>query len=167
VTRFGKYFLTGLLLIGLSSGFAIVMANQQYFVVADPSPAADFSPPPLPSPTPPAERPKPTPTPTPTVTKYSAEEIYHMIDSYSGQSGVNPNVIRHIAICESGFNPLAINGQYAGLFQFDALTWKNTRLLQHLDPNPSLRLDAVQAIQTAVYLVSTHRGTLWPNCYPK
>ena len=156
-----------------------MIGSQRTQRIADPSASADFSPPPLPSPTPariatqsvaggPTPRPKPTPKPTPTpeVTKYSSEEIYHLIDDLSGQLGVDPNVIRHIAVCESGFNPLSVNGKYAGLFQFDALTWRTNRQSLHLDANPALRLDAQEAIHTAVYLVSIRGGSAWPNCYP-
>lgn len=156
------------------------MANQQTQNIADPSPSADFSPLPLPSPTPtpppaggptptprPKPSPKPTPTSTPSVTKYSSEEIYHLIDSFSGQYGVDANVVRYIAVCESGFNPLSVNGKYAGLFQFDTLTWRTNRQTMRLDPNSALRLDAQEAIRTAVYVVSIRGGGAWPNCYPK
>lgn len=157
------------------------MANRQVVVIADPSPSINFSPPPLPSPVRIASpsvaggpTPPPSPkaseghsTPTPSVTKYSSEEIYHLIDSYSGQYGVDANVVRHIAVCESGFNPLSVNGKYAGLFQFDTLTWRTNRQSLHLDSNPALRLDAQEAIRTAVYVISVRGGSAWPNCYPK
>ena len=159
-----KYFWLGFGVAVVAAGAWIVMANQPTQSLADPSPLPSPTPTPNPTPTP---RPKPSPTPTPSVTKYSSEEIYHLIDSYSGQSGVDPNIVRHIAICESGFNPLAVNGKYAGLFQFDAMTWKNTRLKLQKDPNPVLRLDAQEAVRTAVYVISIRGGSAWPNCYPK
>lgn len=74
--------------------------------------------------------------------------------------------MRHIAICESGFNPFARNSTYAGLFQFDTTTWKNIRLGMKKDTDLNLRLNAEEAVQTAVYAVSIGDHALWPHCYP-
>lgn len=126
---------------------------------------------PTPTSTPiPTPRPRPTATPSPTpipVPKYSSEQIYHLIDQYAGEYHVDPNVLRHIAICETGFNPSAKNHIYAGLFQYDAPTWKAFRKLQGLDPDPDLRYNAQEAVRTTAYLLSQNRAYLWPNCTPK
>lgn len=89
-----------------------------------------------------------------------------MIDKYSVERGVDPNVIRHIAICESGFNPKAKRYIYAGLFQYDGATWKSYRKRMGENPDPDLRYNAEEAIKTTVYIVSLKRLYLWPNCAP-
>lgn len=168
-----KYFWLGFCAVIVYVSVWVVVVNQPPPSMADPSVSAGFSSLPLPSPTPTSLPALATPkalqagTPTPEVSKYSSEEIYHLIDSYSGQYGVDANVVRHIAICESGFNSLSVNGKYAGLFQFDTLTWRTNRQSLHLDFSPALRLDAGEAIRTAVYIVSTRGGGAWPNCFPK
>ena len=74
-------------------------------------PTATPTPTPLPTPTP---KPKPTPTIKPTPTpkpqpKYTSEQIYGFTERFGGQYGVDPNVLRHVALCESGFRPEARN----------------------------------------------------------
>lgn len=129
-----------------------------------PSPSPTLTPTPTPSPTP-----KPTNTPTPTTIpqpKFSSQEIQGFMERFAGQYGDDVNILRHIAVCESGFNPSSINGPYAGLFQFNKTTWKNNRLLMGEDTNPDLRLNAEESTQTAAYLISRGKRYLWPNCYP-
>lgn len=111
-----------------------------------------------------------TPTttlPTPTIIKTSSEEINRQIDSLGAKYKVDPNIIRHIAICESGFNPMAENYIYAGLFQFSPSTWSSYRSQMHLDQNPTLRYSSFDAIETAAYALSLGDSRIWPNCYPK
>jgi soluble lytic murein transglycosylase-like protein len=119
--------------------------------------------------------PSPTPTPVPTVTttpkppavqKYSSQQINSFIESFAGQYAVSSHVLRYIATCESSFNPLALKGKYAGLFQFDARTWKTFRVKIGEDSNPDLRFNAEEAVQTAAYALSQGRATIWPNCAP-
>jgi hypothetical protein len=131
-----------------------------------PSPTDIPTPIPLPTSTP---TPKPTRIPTPTPKpqpEFTSEQIYKMIDGYSAQRGVNPNVIRYIAICESGFNPKAGRNIYAGLFQYDGATWRSYRRMMGENPDPDLRYNAEEAIKTTVYIVSLNRLYLWPNCTP-
>ena len=132
------------------------------------SPSPTTTPSPIPTPT---TIPTPTITPTPVPThipqpQVSPEDIHGFMERFAGQYGIDVNVLRHIAVCESGFNPLAINALYAGLFQFNTSTWKNNRLLMGEDPNPDLRLNAEEATQTAAYLMSLGKFYLWPNCHP-
>lgn len=116
------------------------------------------------TPTPvPTKIPKPTTIPQP---KFSPEEIHAFIERFAAQYSVDPNVLRHIAVCESGFNPSVVNGPYAGLFQFSGITWKNNRLTMGEDTNTDLRFNAEEAIQTAADLISRGRKEIWPNCYP-
>jgi soluble lytic murein transglycosylase len=113
--------------------------------------------------------PIPTKIPTPTVVpqpKFSPEEIHAYIERFAAQYSVDPNVLRHVAVCESGFNPDAVNGPYAGLYQFSKNTWKNNRLSLGEDTNADLRFNAEEATQTAAYLISRGRKEIWPNCYP-
>jgi soluble lytic murein transglycosylase-like protein len=116
----------------------------------------------------PVSKKAPTPTPTTQIPKRaSSQEINELIGRYSSQYGLDPNVIRHIAICESGFNSSAVNKQYVGLFQFDETTWKNIRNETGDDNNPDLRFSALESIRTVTYEISKGKSGLWPNCVPK
>lgn len=107
-----------------------------------------------------------TPAPTPFYVSTSSGEINAFIDRFSAQYGIDPNVLRHIAICESGFNSGARNGTYIGLFQFGLITWRNIRREIGEDINPDLRFSAEESVQTAAYALSKGRVSIWPNCMP-
>jgi hypothetical protein len=107
-----------------------------------------------------------TQTPIPKIDVASSQEINGFIDLFAGQYGVNSNVLRHIAICESGFNPIATNGPYVGLYQFSAGTWNTYREKLGGNKNPDLRINAEEAVQTAAYIVSIGKSSIWPNCLP-
>ncbi len=114
--------------------------------------------------------PSPTLIPTPTTIPalaYTLEQIYHLMDDFAGQYGLGANTLRHMAVCESGFNPLSKTKIYGGLFQFDTQTWQTYRRKPSLDPDPDLRFDAREAVHTAAYMLSLHLSHLWPACYPK
>lgn len=135
-----------------------------------PSPIATSTPTPTPTseptltPTPrPTKKPTPTPVPQPT---FTSQQINEFIDRFSSQYGVDPNVIRHMAICESGFRPFAKKLSYAGLFQFGPITWRNLRIKLGEDPDPDLRFNAEEAVQTAAYALSVGIKNIWPNCMP-
>lgn len=144
--------------------------------IIDPSPTPTETPVPTetPSPTPtliptPTQTPAPTATPTPTPKpqpKFSSEEIQGFMERFAGQYGVDVNILRHIAVCESGFNPQAVNGPYVGLFQFNSTSWKNNRVPMGENPDPDLRYNAEEATQTAAYLISQGKYYMWPNCKP-
>lgn len=104
-----------------------------------------------------------TPPPQPT---FTSAEINGFIERFASQYGIDPNVLRHIAVCESGFNPMASNLGYAGLYQFGPTTWRNYRLALGEDPNVDLRFNAEEAVQTAAYAISLGKFHLWPNCKP-
>lgn len=127
-----------------------------------PSPTLTPSPTHTPAPLP-TKIPIPTSNPQPKVT---SQEIHALMERFAGQYGVDVNILRHIAICESGFRENAVNGPYAGLFQFAKITWKNARLEFGEDPDPDLRFNAEEAVQTASYLVAKGRRGIWPNCNP-
>lgn len=108
-----------------------------------------------------------TPSPTPlAVVPYTSQQINELINRFGGQYGVDPNIIRHVALCESGFNPAARNLIYGGLFQFSSSTWISFRNLMGEDTNAELRFNAEEAVQTAAYAISKGKGHIWPNCYP-
>lgn len=113
--------------------------------------------------------PKPTRVPTPTPKpqpQFTSQQIYEFTNQFGGQYGVDPNVLRYVALCESGFKPGAKNNIYRGLFQFDAATWKTFRRKMNADPDPDLRLNAKEAVATAAYTISQGYLRLWPNCRP-
>lgn len=126
---------------------------------------------PLASPTPQAvqsataktEKPSPTPVLQPI---FTSEQINGFIDRFAGQYGVSPHVLRHIAVCESGFDPEAYYVGYAGLYQFGSVTWKNVRVKMGEDPDVELRYNAEEAVQTAAYSLSLGNTKIWPNCAP-
>ena len=121
------------------------------------------SPSPIPSPTP-----KPTPKLIPTPVPYTPgpSEIDNLISRFSGQYGVDANLLKSIAECESEYNPLAVNKNYAGLYQFNPATWISNRASMGEDTNLDLRLSAEESIQTAAFVLSTRGGRVWPNCIP-
>ncbi len=147
---------------------------SEYYVAGDGSftddPSLEMTPSPTSSPTPePTETPSPTPVPTETPIPqpvFSSEEIHGFIERFAGQYGVDPNVLRHLAVCESGFNPLAANLNYAGLFQFSPNTWIKYRQLMGEDADIDLRLNAEESVQTAAYAYSIGNDGIWPNCAP-
>lgn len=152
--------------------------SQEYSIAEDGSLTLDPSSDPTITPSPisslapePTEIPGPTPSPTPTSTPipqpiFSSEEIHGFIERFAGQYGVDPNVLRHLAVCESGFNPLAEKLNYAGLFQFSPNTWIKYRQLMREDADVDLRLNAEEAVQTAAYVYSLGNDFIWPNCAP-
>jgi hypothetical protein len=141
-----------------------VLAEKTEAIIITPSPTESPTPTPSPSPSPkPTKKPTPTPVPQPT---FTSAEIYEFTNRFAGQYGVDPNVVRAIAICESGFRADAKYVKYVGIFQFDAPTWKNLRIKMGEDTNPDLRANAEEAVQTAAYAISIGKRYLWPNCNP-
>lgn len=123
---------------------------------------------PLPTPTPtltPTSKPKPTQTPVPQP-KFTSQQINEFIDRFAAQYSVSPDVLRYIALCESGFNPAAQQAGYGGLFQFGSVTWKNLRVKIGEDTGPNLRFNAEEAVQTGAYAISIGDSAIWPHCYP-
>lgn len=135
-----------------------------------PSPTPTSTPTPTPTPTPlPSATPIPTLTPTPTpvpLPPVSSEEIHRYIERFAGQYGVDPNVLRHIAQCESGYNPSSISLSYAGLYQFGPTAWTKYRNLLGEDASLDLRFNAEESVQTAAYVLHLNQGYIWPSCLP-
>lgn len=105
--------------------------------------------------------PRPTITPTPIE---PPENLRHLFDQYSGNYGIDKQILINIAWCESKFNPGAVNGPYLGLYQFHTDRWVTYRTQMGHDPNPDLRADANEAIKTAAYVISLGKLFMWPNC---
>jgi hypothetical protein len=156
-----KYFVNNTYVLGYSTDveFNIYPTNT-------PTPTPSPTPTPTLTPTPiPTNTPIPTPTSIPQP-DYSQEQIHVLIERFSGQYAIDPNVLRHIATCESRFNQKAINKYYAGLYQFSSTTWTNLRIEMGEDENADLRFNAEEAVQTAAYALSVGKGNIWPNCIP-
>ena len=166
-----KYLIAGsIILLGLEAVYFHLIRPQTLAVsTSSPTETPTFSPSPTPIATPmvtPTAVPTQTPEPIPTPTPVPPAQINALIDRFSAQYAVDPNVMRHIAICESGFNPLAVNGAYIGLFQFGPITWKNMRkeIGENIDTN--LRYSAEESAQTAAYALSQGKRGIFPNCAP-
>ncbi|HLL61034.1 MAG TPA: transglycosylase family protein [Candidatus Nitrosocosmicus sp.] len=101
---------------------------------------------------------------TPIVQQLSAGEYESYFNQYSSQYGVDSNLLKKIAKCESGINPGAVNGIYGGMFQFAPQTWIGTRNQMGLDPNPDLRFGAREAIETAAFKISKGGASAWAAC---
>lgn len=170
-----------LLVLALFTAYTTVAVGQKVLSapISGPSPTVGVLPTPTTLPTQtPTSTPSPTflpptKTPTPTIVvlptpKLSSSQIYELTNTYGYYYHVDPNIIRHIAICESGFSSVAQNGQYAGMFQFSVPTWESYRQKMNQDPNPNLRFDPEAAIETTAYILSQDPSAVnnWPNCRP-
>lgn len=161
--------LVSLFVINSGSSSEKVLAEATV-VVPSPLPSEE----PTPSPTPtlmptPSLTPKPTPTATPSPTpipkpSYTSEQVNGFIERFAAQYSVDPNLLRHIALCESGFDSSAYHAGYAGLFQFGTSTWKNVRSKLGEDTDANLRYNAEEAVQTAAYALHINIAGIWPNC---
>ncbi len=129
---------------------------------ASPVPTLETTPSPTPSPT---EKPTITPIPVPLPT-FTSQQIYEYIEKFAGQYGVSADILRHIAVCESGFNHMAKNLNYGGLYQFGPSTWKNIRISMGEETDANLRFNAEEAVQTAAYVLKENKAYIWPNCLP-
>lgn len=176
--KFIVIFLYSLLIAFIAGLLILPKINMEPQVLADtatPTPTQTSTPTPTPepteTPTPKPKTPNPTPKATPTITPtpvspLTSQQINELIERFGAQYNVDPNILRHIAICESGFNPLAVNGPYEGLYQFGSITWQNYRKKMGENPDPALRTNAEEAIQTAGYAISLNNRGIWPNCNP-
>lgn len=131
-----------------------------------PSPTSTSTPTPTSIPTPtntpaPTSTPTPKPTPAPITAPVNLENLFNQ---YAAHYGVDVQLLKRIAYCESEFNQMAENGIYLGLFQFNEEIWIRYRTEMGHDPNPDLRSDPNEAIKTAAYLIQKGKLFFWPNC---
>jgi soluble lytic murein transglycosylase-like protein len=94
----------------------------------------------------------------------SLNQLDPLFTKYSQEYGVSKTVLIKIAACESGFNPNAQNGPYAGMFQFLSNTWISNRRAMGLDASPNLRYNAKESIKTAAFKISKDGTGAWPVC---
>ena len=94
------------------------------------------------------------------------EYLNEAFQLYSAQYGVDKEVLTKIADCESHFNPgvQSKNGIYGGMYQYSASTWASTRNAMGLNPDPSGRFDAQEAIKTTAFKISQGGIGAWPEC---
>lgn len=121
--------------------------------------------------------PKPTQKPKPVVKLASSKEnisppkptnqVTEIIKTYSEKYQVNTSVMVEIARCESNFRENAVNGPYAGIYQFTASTWQSNRQAMGEDPNPDLRFSAEEAAKTAAFKMARDGFNAWPACSRK
>ncbi|MBI5044888.1 MAG: transglycosylase SLT domain-containing protein [Candidatus Levybacteria bacterium] len=126
-----------------------------------PTPLPTATPTPLPTATPTPTLPPPTPPPTLPPTPQELEQLF---DNYSQQFGVDKELLKRIANCESGFNPNAQSLDYGGMFQFSSQSWSRTRNAMGQDANTNLRFNSEEAIKTAAFKISQGGVGAWPNC---
>ncbi len=112
---------------------------------------------PTPTPAPPPLPPPPPPMATPS-------EIDEWFRKYSGEYRVGEDILRKIAVCESGYNSLATNGIYVGMFQFSPGAWTSARSRMGQNTDLGLRLNAEESIKTAAFKISVDGTGAWPNC---
>ena len=94
-------------------------------------------------------------------------DVQVLIEKYADMYKVNKDMMVHIARCESNFRANAVNGPYAGVYQFLASTWKSNRAAMGQDTNPELRFNADEAIKTAAFKMSRDGFSAWPDCSRK
>lgn len=105
---------------------------------------------------------KPVAHPIPT---YSELEV--LVTKYAAEYGANKDIMLFLMRCESGNNPSALNGPFAGLYQFMSSTWISNRNAMGLNPDPGLRFNAEEAIKTAAYKMGRDGYGAWPACSTK
>lgn len=122
-----------------------------------------------------------TPTPNPTTipkfttqiasyqvnTLQTPEEVTFYIEKYANEYGVDKEMMLYIAECESNFRSKAVNGPYAGIYQFVSSTWISNRRAMGLNENPNLRFNAEEAIKTAAFKMARDGFGAWPVCQKK
>lgn len=170
-----KYFFLGVCIALVPMSVWVLRVHAQsgkpirvIFTTPTPTPKPTATPTPTPIPTPTnAPTPTPKPTATPTPVPVSIGDINTLIDTYAGQYAVAADTLKHIAMCESGYNPVAVNGPYGGLFQFSSSTWVTYRNMMGKDTNPDLRFNAEESIQTAAFVFSLKSDKSWPTCRPQ
>lgn len=94
-------------------------------------------------------------------------EVIGYIEKYASEYGVNKDMMIGIAKCESGFRSNAVNGPYAGIYQFVSGTWISNRRAMGLDESLDLRFDAKEASKTAAFKMSRDGFGAWPVCQHK
>lgn len=130
-----------------------------------PTPVPTFTP--TPSPTPSPTPIPPTSTPVPTPIRASQSDLDRWFEQYSREYHIDRMQLFSLAACESMLRTNAVNGPYAGLYQFASSSWSSTRITMGRDPDPSLRFNPEESIRTAAYKISVSGYGSWPACSKK
>jgi len=170
--RLSGYLILSLLSFGFFTFCFHAVANANTSVIPVPTPTIAPKPTPTETPVPtptatptPTEILTPTPTESPTPSPVPITDLETLFSKYSSLYSVDKNLLKHIADCESHFNPNAnYHDIYLGMYQFGEQTWTSIRTQMNLDPNPELRTNAEEAIKTAAYKISVGGQKAWPNC---
>lgn len=91
-------------------------------------------------------------------------ELEEMFAQFANEYGIDRRTLEYIAYCESRWNPKAVNGKHAGMYQFNPTTWSATRVRMGQDPDPNLRFDARESIRTAAHKISEGGIGAWAYC---
>ena len=94
----------------------------------------------------------------------SRAELELLFNKYSDRYGVSKQLLKSIARCESSFNPQAVNGPYAGMYQFLTSTWIADRKAMGLNSDPRLRFNVEESIKTTAFKISRNGTDAWPVC---
>lgn len=108
--------------------------------------------------------PTPVPQPTETPTISAPADLEPLFESVANQYGVDKNLLKKIAKCESNFNSTAKNGAYGGMYQYTESRWIENRNIMGLDPNPELRFNAEESMKTAAFFMVRGGISMWPSC---
>jgi soluble lytic murein transglycosylase-like protein len=95
------------------------------------------------------------------MTTPSLEDLF---TKYGKIYNVDKELLKKIAGCESGFNPNAVNNDYAGLFQFASFAWIEARGRIGLNNDLSLRFNAEESIKTAAFEINYKGTSGWSDC---
>lgn len=120
-----------------------------------------------PTPTIPVVTPTIIPSPTPTLIPIGAPaDLESLFSKYASEYGVDKELMKKIAQCESGMNASSHNKtyDYGGMFQFASSSWIATRNQMGMNTDTSLRFNAEEAIRTAAFKISRGGVGAWPHC---
>jgi hypothetical protein len=95
---------------------------------------------------------------------FNDSEVVQIIKKYAQEYSLDEEMLLSISYCESGFNPNAVNGDYAGIYQFASSTWQSNRIAMGLDANPDLRFNAEESARTAAFKMQRDGFSAWPVC---
>lgn len=112
----------------------------------------------------------PTPSPEPTLIPTSipqtttTKSLDYLFTLYGSRYGVDSQVLKKIAGCESGFDVNQITGDYAGLFQFGSTPWIEARGRLGENNDLNLRFNAEESIKTAAHEIQIKGTSGWGDC---
>ncbi len=94
----------------------------------------------------------------------TGSQLDNWFTHYANFYSIDRQKLWSVAVCESGLRVSAVNGDYAGLFQFSPSTWIAVRLRMNMPHDPALRFNPEESIRTAAFKMSQNGYGAWPNC---